>query len=160
VETVRAIIALGGNVGDSQTILTDALDRIDDQPGCRVVARSTFHRTSPVGGPAGQEDYLNAAAVVETGLGPRELLEVLQRIEADLGRDRDREQRWGPRTCDLDILLYGGREISTPALTVPHPRLAERRFVLEPLVEVAPTVEIPGLATTPADLLAELGEEA
>ncbi len=159
-ETVRAIIALGGNVGDSQAILTDALGRIDNQPGCRVVARSTFHRTSPVGGPAGQEDYLNAAAVVETRLAPQQLLDLLQRIEADLGRDRAREQRWGPRTCDLDILLYGDREISTPTLTVPHPRLVERRFVLEPLVEIAPDVGIPGQARTPAELLAALEEDA
>jgi 2-amino-4-hydroxy-6-hydroxymethyldihydropteridine diphosphokinase len=106
------------------------------------VARSSVRETDPVGF-ADQPKFLNAVAELRTDLSPRELLERLLAIERELGRERARERRWGPRLIDLDLLLYGGEVIDEPGLTVPHPRLAERRFVLEPLAEIAPGLRLP-----------------
>ena len=141
---VIAHIGLGGNVGDVRATLVAALAAIDDLPGTRVVARSRFYRTAPVGGIA-QDDFVNAVARIETRLPAPALLDALFAIERAHGRDRRREQRWGPRTLDLDLLLYGDERIDAEGLTVPHPRIAERVFVLVPLVEVSPEVMIPGL---------------
>ena len=119
-------------------------------------AVSGFHRTAPVGGPAGQQEYLNAAAEIRTDLSPQQLLEALQAIEAELGRDRSKEQRWGPRRCDMDILLIEDLVLQTERLTVPHPRLAERLFMLKPLAEIASQAVCPPGRKTVGELLADL----
>jgi 2-amino-4-hydroxy-6-hydroxymethyldihydropteridine diphosphokinase len=122
----RAFVALGSNLGDREANLELALLRLDK---LGLVACSTFVETDPVG-VTDQPSFLNAVAELRTDIAPRELLERLLTIERDLGRDRSKETRWGPRTLDLDLLLYGDETIDEPGLTVPHPRLAERRFVL------------------------------
>lgn len=111
------------------------------------MARSSFHETAPVG-PTAQPDFLNAAVTIETSLPPGELLGALLAIEAAHGRNRSAGERWGPRTLDLDLLLYGTAVISAAGLTIPHPRLHERAFVLEPLAEIASETLIPTLGTT------------
>ncbi len=141
---VIAHIGLGGNVGDVRATLVAALAAIDGLPGTRVIAQSRFYRTAPVGGIA-QDDFVNAVARIETRLPAPALLEALFAIERAHGRDRHRERRWGPRTLDLDLLLHGDQRIDAEGLTVPHPRIAERAFVLVPLLEVSPEVMIPGL---------------
>jgi 2-amino-4-hydroxy-6-hydroxymethyldihydropteridine diphosphokinase len=117
-----------------------------------VVAVSKLRETDPVG-VVDQPRFLNGAAALDTNLSARELLDVLLTIERDLGRER--RERWGPRTIDLDLLLYGGETIEEPGLTVPHPRLHERRFALEPLLDLDPELAIPGRGRV-ADVLAEL----
>jgi pantoate--beta-alanine ligase len=143
-------IGLGANLGDRESTLRAALAAIDGTPGLRVVAVSSFRETAPVGGPPGQPRYLNAAARLECGLEPRALLERLQAVERDLGRDRAREVRFGPRTVDLDILVFEGREVREPDLVLPHPRMRERAFVMEPLAELgyhaAPMLRIESIA--------------
>lgn len=131
----EALIGLGSNLGDSAAILADAAQALADTPGVRVKAVSSLYYTAPVGG-VQQPDYCNQAALLTTSLGPEELLGVLLAIEAEFGRTRT--VRWGPRTLDLDLLLYGQEVLATPTLTVPHPRLHERGFVLAPLVELSP----------------------
>jgi 2-amino-4-hydroxy-6-hydroxymethyldihydropteridine diphosphokinase len=159
-----AIIALGANrpspVGSPRETLEDALRRLGRTDGVQVAARSNFHTTAPVGGPPDQPAYTNAAAVLETSLPADALLDVLQDIEAKLGRDRACEERFGPRTCDLDLLLYGEEIIhDPPRLIVPHPRMHQRRFVLAPLVELAPAWRHPILGKTVVELLAECPRE-
>jgi len=139
-----AAIALGANLGDRSAAIASALTRLDGLPGIAVRAVSSLLETKAVGGPADQPDYLNACALLETTLGARALLERMLEIEAEHGRDRAREQPWGPRTLDLDLLTYGDRLIDEPGLTVPHARLTERWFVLAPLHEIAPDLVIPG----------------
>jgi 2-amino-4-hydroxy-6-hydroxymethyldihydropteridine diphosphokinase len=134
-----AYVGLGSNLGDREDNLRRALALLEDVGAIRV---SSFRETDPVG-VTDQPRFLNAAARVDTALGARELLDRLLEIERALGRDRSREERWGPRTIDLDLLLYGGETIEEPGLTVPHPRLAERRFVLEPLHELDPELTLP-----------------
>jgi 2-amino-4-hydroxy-6-hydroxymethyldihydropteridine diphosphokinase len=150
-----AMIGLGSNLGDRRAMLDGALAALAEAPGVRVGRVSTYRETDPVGGPAGQGRYLNAAAALETTLDPFDLLRVLQAIEARFGRVRT--VRWGERTLDLDLLLFGDRIIGTPELTVPHPRLAERRFVLEPLAEIAPDAVEPRTGRPVSDLLRALG---
>ena len=145
-------IGLGGNVGDVAAAFGAALAALDATDGVRVMAVSSLYRTDPVGGPA-QDDYLNAAALLACGLDPLELLAVLQALE--LGAGRERAERWGPRTLDLDLLWWDDRRIAAPGLEVPHPRLHERRFALEPLVEVAPRAKDPD-GTAYAELLRDL----
>lgn len=156
----RAAIALGSNLGDRAAHLAHACAEIAALPRTTLVARSEAIRTEPVGLPGGAHPggpYLNAAAVVRTRLSPRELLAGLQRIERARGRDRAADSaRWGPRTLDLDLLLYEERVIDEPGLTIPHPRMHERRFVLEPLAQVAPGWLVPTHAATVAELLHRL----
>lgn len=142
-----AAIALGSNLGDRAANLEAALLRIGGIPFTRLAARSGFYETAPVG-PVAQGPFLNAAAAVSTSLTPRQLLEALHAIERDCGRERSRETRWGPRTLDLDLLLFGDSRIDEPGLTIPHPRLHERSFVLIPLREIAPEWTVPGLGRT------------
>jgi 2-amino-4-hydroxy-6-hydroxymethyldihydropteridine diphosphokinase len=131
----RAAIALGSNIEDPEGQVARAFDEIAQLPGTRVLARSRLHRTKPVGY-ADQPDFVNAVALVETTLAPRALLDALLAIEARHGRVRTIPN--GPRTLDLDIILYGDRVIDEPGLTVPHPRAREREFVMAPLREVWP----------------------
>src|SRR5262249_28738164 len=144
---------LGSNLGDRRAALEGAIAALAATPRILVRKVSTLHETEPVGGPAGQGGYLNAAAVLETSLDPFALLKVLQEIEAHFGRVRT--VRWGERPLDLDLLLFGDRIIETPELVVPHPRYAARRFVLEPLAEVAPEAVDPVRKRTIRELLAD-----
>ena len=152
--TTPAWISLGSNLGDRRAILDDAVRLLSQTPGVAVTAVSSFHETLPVGGPAGQGRFLNAAARLETTLSPRELLAATQSIEADLGRVRT--VRWGERTLDVDVLMYGRKFLDEPDLKLPHPRLAVRRFVLEPLVEIEPRLVDTITRRTSVDLLANL----
>ena len=127
-------IGLGSNLGNSMAILQEAIAGLKALPTLRQFHVSPLYRTAPIGPP--QPDYLNACAIAETCLEPQALLEQLQILEAAAGRER--LEHWGPRTLDLDLLLYGDRQIQTPTLTVPHPYLTERAFVLIPLAAIAP----------------------
>ncbi len=143
---VVASIGLGGNVGDVVATLAEAVHAIDALTGTRVLRVSRMYRT-PAWGVEAQPDFINAVALVETMLAPRALLDALLEVERGFGRSRavDGSDRWGPRTLDLDILLYGDAMVVEPGLGIPHPRLQERAFALVPLVEVAPDAEIPGI---------------
>lgn len=154
--TFDAFIGLGSNLGDRSAFLRSAMDEMGLLTGTRVVAVSSFHETAPVGGPPGQGRYLNAVACVRTRLDAPILLKGLQRIERRLGRVRT--IRNGPRTLDLDLLLYGDRSLAETALTVPHPRMASRLFVLQPLCELAPGLFHPTLGCEAAKLLARCVE--
>jgi 2-amino-4-hydroxy-6-hydroxymethyldihydropteridine diphosphokinase len=149
-----ALIGLGSNLGDRRALLRQALAAIDDHAELQLRETSTLRETPPAGGPPGQDPFLNAAATVETALEPAALLSVLQRIEDDLGRRRT--QRWGPRTVDLDLLLYDDVVAEGPELVLPHPRMAWRRFVLEPAAEVAAAMLHPTTGRTVGQLLAHL----
>ena len=131
----RCLISLGANLGDPRRTLEVALQRIEQCPRIVRVSTSRFHRTRPIGGPAGQREYLNAVALCETSLPPQDLLEFLLNLEIDLGRER--RTRWDARTIDLDLLLYDDLVTRKDALVLPHPRMAFRRFVLSPAVEIA-----------------------
>ena len=128
-----AYVGVGSNLGDRLENLRAAVRDLAGTPDVRVVRSSSVYETSPVGGPE-QGDFLNAVVEISTELEPHALLEALQRIENELGRIR--AERFGPRTIDLDLLLYGDREIDDPDLTVPHPRMRERAFVVVPLMEL------------------------
>jgi len=141
--SVRAFVGLGGNVGDVAEAFASAAARIDELPGTQLLRVSRRYRT-PAWGMAAQPDFLNAVAMLETSLPARELLDALLVIERAHGRDRTRETRWGPRTLDLDLLLYGDETIDETGLRVPHPHLHERGFALRPLLELAPDASIPG----------------
>jgi 2-amino-4-hydroxy-6-hydroxymethyldihydropteridine diphosphokinase len=149
----RAYVGLGANLGRREANLKSALTLLGGEPGVEVVAVSSFRETEPVGF-LDQPRFLNAAAAVETDLGPRELLECLLAVERALGRTRE-GRRFGPRTIDLDLLVYGDAVVREPGLEVPHPRLHERRFALEPLAELDPGLVVPGRGPVSA-LLAEL----
>lgn len=138
---MRAYIGLGSNLGDRRATLERAVELLD-APDLTVLAVSELRETDPVGY-LDQPRFLNGAAAVETELPAPELLERLLAVERELGRERDAAVRFGPRTVDLDLLLYGSQTIDEPGLTVPHPRLAERRFVLEPLAELDPALTLP-----------------
>ena len=148
---VEACIALGGNIGDVAAAFSQAIAALNAVPGVHVLHISSNHTTAPVG-PIPQASYLNAAAVLQTTLSPHDLLAALHTIERSHGRNRATEQRWGPRTLDLDLLTYGGLSIYEPGLTLPHPRLHERLFVLAPLAEIAPDLVVPGLGKSVEEL--------
>lgn len=128
-------IALGSNIGESLAILEGAIKTLEKTPGITIKAKSSWYRTAPVGGPS-QPDYLNGAAILEVQLGPYKLLETLLNIEQEFGRVR--QERWGPRTLDLDVLLFDNLILEAPDLQIPHPRMTQRAFVLVPLAEIAP----------------------
>jgi 2-amino-4-hydroxy-6-hydroxymethyldihydropteridine diphosphokinase len=134
-----AYIALGSNLGDRAALLRGALAALQRGGDVRLLAESAVYETAPVGGPP-QPDYLNMVVAVETSLGPEALLERCLVVEAEHGRVR--RERWGARTLDLDMLSYGAVTVQTERLTLPHPRLAERAFVLVPLAEIAPELKI------------------
>lgn len=147
-ERARAYVALGSNLGDRAGALLTARVALARRADTHVMAASRIWETEPVG-PPGQGEYLNAVLVVETTLGARDLLERMLDIERGAGRDRPGESaRWGPRILDLDLLIYADEHIDEPGLEVPHPRLHERTFVLEPLCEVAPELVHPTLGGT------------
>jgi 2-amino-4-hydroxy-6-hydroxymethyldihydropteridine diphosphokinase len=149
-----ALLGLGGNLGDVRTTLDRAVAALCDGRDVRLVARSSDYRTPPWG-VTDQPAFINLALVVDTALAPRALLDRALAVEAAFGRDRAKERRWGPRTLDIDIIAYGTLEIDEPGLSLPHPRLFERAFVLAPLAEIAPDREIKGIRI--ADALARLG---
>jgi 2-amino-4-hydroxy-6-hydroxymethyldihydropteridine diphosphokinase len=139
----RAFVGLGSNLGDREGLLRSALAELRSTAGIEVRAVSTLRETDPVGY-LDQPPFLNGAAELETILGPRELLAVLLDIELRLGRDRASGPRLGPRTVDLDLLLYDDLVLAEPGLELPHPRMHERSFVLEPLAELDPGLVLPG----------------
>lgn len=136
-------LGLGSNLGKRTQYLADARNAIERKAGT-ITAASSIYDTAPWG-PVPQDNFLNQAIRISTALEPRELLAVLHEIERDAGRDRKSEIRFGPRTLDLDILLYGDRVLHEEGLVIPHPRLAERAFVLAPLAEIAPDLQVGGL---------------
>lgn len=148
-------------MGDREANLASALEELGRREGIVVVEASRMRETEPVGGPEGQGMYLNGAVALDTTLTPRELLEACLEIEHSLGRARGLDDaRWGPRTIDIDILLYGDRIIREPDLGIPHPRMSERRFVLAPLAEIAPDARHPVSMKTAGELLDEMGRAA
>ncbi len=153
---MRYAVAVGSNLGDRAALIADAAVRLAADGLVAVERRSRLHSTAPVGGPTGQGDYLNGAWVVATGLGPHQLLHRLQAVESALGRVRC--VPWGPRTIDLDLVLAEApMVVRSGALTLPHPRLAERRFVLAPLAEIAAVWRHPLLGLSVDEMLSRLG---
>ncbi len=133
-KSIKCAIALGSNLGDSLTILKSAIATLNKTPGIVVKSDSSWYQTAPIGPP--QPDYINACAILEVTLEPEELLLVL--LEIEIKFNRIRREKWGPRTLDLDLLLYDNLILESPTLTLPHPRMTERAFVLVPLAEIAP----------------------
>ena len=152
----NAIIALGGNVGDVRATFTKAIAHICGMTQAALLARSSDYSTPPWG-EKDQPGFINACIEIETGLDPHALLFTLHKIEQKFGRDRAKEQRWGPRTLDLDLIAYDDVSIQKPELTLPHPRLFERAFVLVPLAEIVPDRLIAGRSV--ASALAQLSTE-
>lgn len=149
----EAFVSFGGNVGDVRATLDAAIARYCDGKAVRLLARSSDYRTPPWGN-TDQPPFINLCLAIETTLEPEALLDHGLAIERAFGRDRARERRWGPRTLDIDVLAYGHRTVETPRLTLPHPRLFERAFVLVPLAEIRPKLTIGGRSLGAA--LAEL----
>jgi 2-amino-4-hydroxy-6-hydroxymethyldihydropteridine diphosphokinase len=154
---LRAYVGLGANLGDRAATLARAIVLIGERPGIEVVAVSSFRETDPVGY-LDQPRFLNAAVAIDTSLAPAALLSALLEIEQELGRVRE-GPRFGPRTVDLDLLLVEGVALDEPGLTLPHPRLHERAFALEPLAELDPGLTVPGSGSV-ADLLRRLESPA
>jgi 2-amino-4-hydroxy-6-hydroxymethyldihydropteridine diphosphokinase len=152
---VPAYIGIGSNLGDSLSRVRGAFESLARLSGCRLVSRSRLYRTRPFG-PVEQGDFINGVAGMLTTLSAAALLAGIRGIEAAAGRVR--AEKWGPRTLDLDLLVFGNQRISTPELDVPHPGIAERGFVLAPLADVAPMMYVPGLGRT-EDLLRALPED-
>ncbi len=152
---IDAVIGLGANLGCPRRAFSGARAQLARH--CRIVRSSGLYRTKPIGGPP-QPDFLNAALRVSAGLGPRGLLGLLLRIERRLGRVRD--ERWGPRLLDLDLLWVAGLQVRGPDLTIPHPRLHQRAFALMPLLEVAPSAGPPGVTGTYREALAAVKGQA
>ena len=141
--SVRAAFGLGGNVGDAVATLREAFQALDQLPGTRLLRASPLFRT-PAWGNTDQADFVNAAALVETTLPARTLLDALLELERRFGRRRESAAQWGPRILDLDVLLYGDAVFDEPGLRVPHPHLHERAFALLPLARIAPEMNVPG----------------
>jgi 2-amino-4-hydroxy-6-hydroxymethyldihydropteridine diphosphokinase len=139
----KAFLGLGGNVGDTRAILDRAVSLLNDGKDIRLLARSSSYRTPPWGVET-QAPFVNLCISIETVLTPHQLLQRVHDVERELGRNRAAETRWGPRTCDIDILSYDDVALSDPDLTLPHPRMFERGFVLMPLAEIAPDAVIGG----------------
>lgn len=139
---MRAYIGIGSNLDNPISQVRRAFQALAALPACRPVAHSPLYRTAPVGGPPGQPDYINAVTVLDAMLAPNELLTALQALEEAQGRVRT--EHWGARTLDLDLLLYDQLISDDPRLTLPHPRLHQRAFVLYPLRDIAPNLNIPG----------------
>lgn len=139
----RAFIAFGGNVGDARDTVARAIVQFCDGDRIRLLARSSDYRTPPWG-VTEQPDFLNVCIAIDTGLTPLGLLDRAHEVERAFGRDRHREERWGPRSLDIDLLTYGDETLDHPKLTLPHPRLFERAFVLVPLLEIAPDAVVAG----------------
>jgi 2-amino-4-hydroxy-6-hydroxymethyldihydropteridine diphosphokinase len=150
-----AYLAIGSNLNDPQQRVQEAFARLDSLPATRLIRRSRLYRTRPMG-PQDQPFFVNAAAGLLTQLGARELLEAALRIETTMGRRR--QERWGPRVIDLDLLWVWGETIDEPGLTLPHPGVSTRNFVLYPLADIAPTLAIPGHGTV-LDLLHGAGDD-
>ena len=150
----NCLIGLGSNLGNRREFIEEALAKLRRCAGIQVVRASSLHETAPIGGPADQTPYLNAAAAIDSSLQPQALLEALRQIETEAGRKRN--ETWGPRTLDLDLLVYGELVLSTPTLILPHPRMAWRRFVLEPAAEVAGEMRHPIIGWNIARLLEHL----
>ena len=143
IRSASAVIALGGNVGDVRATFKQAIAHISGMAQAALIARSSDYATAPWGNEE-QPRFINACIEIETSLDPHALLFVLQKIEQKFGRDRSKEVRWGPRTLDLDLIAYDDISLQKPELTLPHPRLFERAFVLVPLAEIAPDRQIAG----------------
>lgn len=141
--SATAYIGIGSNLDDPAAQVARALVELAALPQTRMLGRSRLYLSRPLG-PQDQPDFVNAAAKLDTDLVPLALLRELQAVEARHGRDRERERHWGPRCLDLDLLIYGELQMQTAELTLPHPRLHERSFVLYPLAELAPELVIPG----------------
>lgn len=164
--TVRttAFVGLGSNLGSREKNIAAALNALETTRGISVTRVSSLYETDPVGGPADQPAFVNAVAQIETALSAPRLLAVCQKIEETLGRKRTDASgqtiRWGPRTIDLDLLIFGDEVHSTTTLTIPHPLMHERRFVMEPFVEIAPDFVHPMLNRTARQILDSLGQPA
>ena len=140
---MQAFIAIGSNLDDPINQVETAMSLLEDLPGCHVIASSSLYQSAPFGG-VEQDDFINAVVIVETAVPPAILLSCLKELERSRGRDFSAE-RWGPRSLDLDILLYGDLAVDTAELQIPHPGISERNFVLLPLREIAADLVIPGL---------------
>ena len=154
---IIAFIGVGSNMGDPAERCREAVERLSTRPGIRLLGRSSFYRTEPVG-PQDQPWFINAVAEVRTALSPRQLFAALKEIEREMGRKQ--EKKWGPRLIDLDLLLYGQEVVREEGLAVPHPELHRRRFVLEPLCELASYVIHPSFGVSARGLLDRLADEA
>lgn len=150
----RCLLALGSNMGDRPENLSRATGAVAELPGSRLLARSRWHETAPIGGPDGQGPFLNGSLLLDTRLSPVELSHALQAIERSLGRERS--VRWDARVIDIDLLLYGQMRIASQKLFVPHPRMSFRRFVLEPASEIAGSMVEPTTGWTLCQLLRHL----
>ena len=153
----RAFLGFGGNIGDPVQYFRQARHQLASHSQIRVQAGSPLYRTPPVGGPSGQPDYINAVLALETSLTAQSLLEFCQQLELDCGRTRS--VHWGPRTLDIDLLLYSDKVCDSDFLTLPHPRLHQRHFVLLPLCDLAPDLIHPVFQHSIARILATLGPE-
>lgn len=157
-DAVRAFVGMGGNIGDVANTLMEAIWALEALPQTSVRSQSDLYR-SPPWGRTDQAEFINAVVELQTRLAPSILLDSLIEIEERFGRVRNLDERWGPRTLDLDLLVYGDQTIQTPGLCIPHPHLHERGFVLVPLAQIAPNLDVPGQGRV-ADLLAEIDASA
>src|SRR4249919_2243895 len=140
----RVYVGVGGNVGEVETTIEEAMWALDSLPQTSIRAQSRLYRTPPWGN-TDQPPFLNAVVELQTRMTPRVLLDLLLDVETRFGRERSEGEKWGPRELDLDLLVYGDEELDEPGMHVPHPRLRERAFVLVPLAEIAPTLDIIGM---------------